>query len=70
MIRAKFRVRQRTEVDDELWHVILAPVRGKDPANEMFGKHTPSGTLEMRLVSDVAKELNPGREFYLTFDPT
>ena len=65
--RAKFLVQERTETR-EGFRVKLAAVTGTSEENASFFKYTPSGTLDMGLVSEeTAKVFVPGKEFYLDF---
>lgn len=65
--RAKFVVQERKELKDG-YQVTLTAVTNNSDENKEFFKYTPSGKLEMGLMSkDTADQFVPGKEFYLDF---
>ena len=67
MVRAKFKVDERTETTNG-GKVILSPVTGGSEENAKFFKWTPYGRLETGTINeDAIKEFTPGKEFYIDF---
>jgi hypothetical protein len=70
MVRAKFRVYEKTETETKQdgntgYRVKLTPVQ-----SEQFGKYTPIGTMEMLILNDEAsKQLEVGKEYYIDLTP-
>lgn len=68
-VRAKFVV---TEVAQTVAgsRIRMSPVTGTSEENKSFFKWTPSGQLDMGIVSpEVAAAFAPGAEFYVDFTP-
>jgi hypothetical protein len=74
-VRAKFYVESVREYvsvpgQETLHEVALRPVVGGNPENEQFFKWTPYGEMKIGTVNaEVAKQLSPGRVFYVDFTP-
>jgi hypothetical protein len=73
-IVAKFRVNGVTKrrgwdgKNPWLFDVVLNPVTSDSEENKRFYAATPSGELKLFTINEeVAKEMEPGNEYYLTF---
>jgi len=66
-VRAKFFVTEVAQVIGGS-RIRMSPVTGTSDENKSFFKWTPSGQLDMGLVSpEVAAVFTPGAEFYVDF---
>lgn len=75
-VKAKFRIESVTktkgwqEKHPFVYEVKAQPVTGGSPDNDAFYASTPYGQLSMGGVSEqVANQLEPGKEYYLTIEP-
>lgn len=68
-IRAKFYVNTITnDVGGET--IEASPVMSGSEENKSFSKHTPSGSLKMRVTNEnIFGLLQPGQEFYIDITP-
>jgi hypothetical protein len=76
MTRAKFVVSSITQSagwgkNPHIYTVRLSPVAGGSHENEAFYAATPTGSIELGLVSQaVGKEFAIGQSFYVDFSPS
>jgi hypothetical protein len=70
MVRAKFKVRSKTEFEQGTFSIEMFPVCGDSEENKKFFKWTPCGELKLQTVNpDAAKNLEPGKEYYIDITP-
>lgn len=68
MIRAKFKVTEKTETPDG-FAVTLLPVTGGSVENDSFFKFTPGGAIALRLIqSSTASDFVVGDSYYVDFN--
>jgi antitoxin component YwqK of YwqJK toxin-antitoxin module len=69
MVRAKFRLEEKTYYPNG-GKLVFQPVVDGSQENKEFFKYTPSGKIEMQVVSDkVLDMMKPGEEYYIDFTP-
>ena len=66
-MRAKMRCVEVTKSEGGT-RVKLQPVTSGCPENQEFFKYTPTGLLELGVISEVnTTKFEPGKEFYIDF---
>jgi hypothetical protein len=71
-VRAKFKCTSKAAVPGNGHQITLSAVYDSDPNSEngQFFKWTPSGTIQMGVVSDAAADaFVVDKEFYVDFSP-
>ena len=71
-VRAKFKVRSKTDAPGVGFAITLDAVYDPDPSSEngRFFRWTPSGTITMGVVNDSASaQFVEGEEVYVDFTP-
>lgn len=68
MMRAKFRVDQKTEYANNGMEIRLSVVTSDNEENKKFFKWTPAGTISVSLVNkETADSFIVGKEYYVDF---
>ncbi len=67
--RAKFRCTARTEFEHNNRRFTFVPVMAKEGEDSIFGKYTPSGSLEFLVSGESMAEFEAGKSYYADFTP-
>lgn len=72
MVRAKFRVANKSEPDAEggVANISFTPVCDGSEENKSFFRSTPCGSINIGTINaDAAKQFEVGKDYYVDFTP-